>query len=364
MQDENIARIVIDNGSHMCKAGFAGDDAPRSVFPSIVGKSEGGKDPYVGDEGRNSPRGFIKPIKHGIIEDWDAMEKVWFHTLYNELRISPEDHAIVLTEPPLNPNATREKMVEIMFETFHVPALYLSVQALLALYATGILHGLVLDCGDGGNHVVPAYGGDAIIHAMKRFKLSGQDVTDHLRNLLNQRYSFYTTAEREIVNDIKEKLGYVAINYDEELNKSSIPPTLGREFTLPDGTVIDIGTEAFQCTEMMFEPSIFGKECESISQVVHESITNCDVFYQRHLYANVVLAGGTTLFPGFSDRLQKDISLLAPPETKIKIHNAPERKYLTWIGGSILASLDSFLPMFITKDQYNESGPQIVRKIM
>jgi len=184
------------------------------------------------------------PIEHGIVTNWDDMEKIWHHTFCNELRVAPEEHTVLLTDAPLNPGSNREKMAGIMFETFNVPAFYVSNQALLSMYTSGHITGVVIDLGDSASHVVPIYEGFTLPHSVQRLGITGRDLTNALAKQLGERgYSFQTPAEREVVRDIKEKLCYVAYDFKEELGAAMRSSSIESSYELPDGWVITVGNE-------------------------------------------------------------------------------------------------------------------------
>eukprot|EP01083_Nonionella_stella_P275347 935094_1 len=367
--DENAQPIVIDNGAYMTKSGFGGDDAPRAVFPSIVSRPRhtdimmgmAQKCAYVGDEALSHRNTLAPrfPIEHGIVTNWDNMEKIWHHTFYNELRIQPEEHSVLLTEQPLNPKANREKMTQIMFETFNVPAMYVGVTAVLSLLASGRTTGIVVDAGGSQSHTVPIYEGHALQPAVSRLHLGGRDITDYLMKILTERgYLFTTSAERRFVRDIKEKLAYVTEVFEENKKKVDIE----KNYELPDGQVITIGSERYRAPEIMFKRSMLGLEMEGLHHMLYQSIMKAKVDVRYDLYANIVLSGGNTMFPGMDERLQREMRSLGPFGIKINVIAPPERKYLSWIGGSTLTALSTFEEMWITKEQYEETGPSIVHR--
>uniref|UniRef100_A0A0G4ICP1 Actin n=1 Tax=Chromera velia CCMP2878 TaxID=1169474 RepID=A0A0G4ICP1_9ALVE len=366
--------VVIDNGSGVMKAGFAAAEKPKCVFPSFVGRAkhkpvmagalEGSGSLFVGNKAEEH-RGLLTlkyPMSHGIVEDWNDMEHLWQH-VFAEMNINSEEHPVLLTEAPLNPRRNRERSAEIFFETFNVPALFVSAQAILALYASGRTTGVVLDSGDGVTHAVPVYEGFALSHAVTRMDLAGRDVTEYLQMQLRRAGRvFHTSAEMEVVKQIKETVCYVAYNLQKEEHQEHDKGGASSSYTLPDGSPMTIGPEKFRAPEILFHPHMVGYEYPGIHDLLVTSIGRADLDLRKTLYSQIVLSGGSTMFTGFGDRLLHEVRKSAPKEIKIRISAPPERQFSTWLGGSILASLGTFKKMWVSKAEYDEDGSTAIQR--
>lgn len=261
--EEDPKAVVIDNGSGTIKAGFAGDDAPRSVFSTVVGRPRvpgimvgmDQKHVFMGEEAKakKDVLHLKSPIEKGLVEDWDDMEKLWHHTLFSELRVSPEEHPIMLTETSLNPKPNRERVAQIMFETFNVPYLYLHLQAVLALLASGRTTGIVLDSGENITNIVPTFESYAIPHATIKIPLGGRDLTNYMKKILKERgIVFNNQNESHIVQDIKETMTYVVADFHSGLKESAESNLCEMNYEMPDGRKILVGNERFRCPEVLF----------------------------------------------------------------------------------------------------------------
>jgi len=363
--------VVIDNGSGLIKAGFAGDQVPKAHFPNYVGRPKHVRvmagalegDMFIGPNAEEH-RGLLSlkyPMEHGYVNDWSDMERVWQYVYSKEqLNTFAEEHPVLLTEAPLNPRQNREKAAEIFFDSFNVPALFVSMQAVLSLYATGRTTGVVLDCGDGVTHAVPIYEGFALPHSIMRSDLAGRDVTRFLRLLLRKEgYIFRTSSELEVVRTLKERACYLSAN---PLKEESIADADKATYGLPDGSSIEVGAARFRAPEVLFRPDLIGEECEGLHEVLVFAIQRSDLDLRKTLYNNIVLSGGSTLFKGFGDRLLSEVKRLAPRDVKVRMAAPQERLYSTWIGGSILASLDTFRQMWVSKREWDEEGARAIHR--
>jgi|UniRef100_A0A7S4CFY0 actin-related protein len=357
--------VVIDTGGGTIKAGFSGDDCPRIIVPTCAGTQRGkhdSKETFVCTQAtkRREDLDIIYPMEDGKKMgnfDWDALEKIWEHLYMDCLKVQPDDPntPALLTEPALNAKENREKMCQIFFEKFKVPSLYVSVAPVLSVYASGRTTGIVVEAGNSTCHTVPIFEGFSLFHSILQLDFGGVDLTNYLKGVLaNNGIKFRASHEREVCSFLKEKLCLVA--QDHQLTQADKESTV--KHVLPDGTEVVLGPERYTCCEALFNPHIYGTDVKAkrgLHATAIESIKKCDADITGLLYGNVVLSGGTSMFRGMQDRMLKEFVDLAPAE-KIKVFASTERKYATWIGGSILASLPTFQDFWVTRSDYEDSG--------
>lgn len=274
--------IVLDNGTGFVKAGYAGDNIPRHVFPSMVGRPTlraeedviGDvelKDVMVGDEASAARRALeiSYPMEEGKIKNWDDMEILWDYTFNDRLQTDTKGKRIVLTEPPGNPKASRHKVLQYMFEKYELDSVSLNVQAMLTLYGIGSVTGLVVDSGDGVTHIVCVADGYVPKHLVTRLDVAGRHVTEYLAKLMLLRgYAFNSTADFATVQEIKEKYCYVAKDPTQERKLALDTTVLLEKFKLPDGQDIKIERERFEAPEALFNPQLIDVERPGLSEMV------------------------------------------------------------------------------------------------
>lgn len=402
--------VVIDNGTGYTKMGFAGNTEPQYIMPSCIAIKESAKvgdqairrlgkgvedlDFFIGDEAVDATTYAVKwPIRHGIVEDWDLMERFMEQAIFKYLRAEPEDHYFLLTEPPLNTPENREYTAEIMFESFNVPGLYIAVQAVLALAASWTskqasertLTGTVIDSGDGVTHVIPVAEGYVIGSCIKHIPIAGRDITFFIQQLLREReVNIPPEQSLETAKAIKEKFSYVCPDIVKEFSKYDSEPSKwikafeGKNSITKQPFSVDVGYERFLGPEIFFHPEFANADFTiPISETVDDVIQNCPIDVRRGLYKNIVLSGGSTMFRDFGRRLQRDVKRtvdmrlklsedlsggkIKPKPIDVNVITHSMQRYAVWFGGSLLASTPEFYQVCHTKADYDEHGPSICR---
>lgn len=246
---------------------------------------------------------------------------------------------------------------------------------MLSLYASGRTTGVAVDCGDGVSHTVPIHEGYSLPHAIQRINLGGRDLTDYICKILQEsKITLTTTAELESAKKIKEDLCYVLNDFSGEVDNFA-----GKEkqFEMPDGTIVTVHNQMIRCPELMFKPALDGKEMMGLHELIKKTVNDGDLDIRKDLLGNVVMSGGTTMFPNMPERLQAELQGLMPTgpmATKVKVIAPPERMISAWIGGSMLSSLSTFSRMWINRESnpdaqegpivgYEEIGPRIVHQM-
>ncbi|KAJ6227058.1 actin-7-related [Anaeramoeba flamelloides] len=342
--------LMLDLGSSMIQAGFCGDDAPRAVFPTIIGRPKyigvmvgmGQRDKYVGDEAQ-AKRAILKlnkPIQRGVPVHWEDYERLLHHTYYNELRVAPEEHPNYFSIHPRFPKKELGKMYEIFFETFNTPSCMFSLDNYLNLVSTGQKTGLMVSIGSDVTSIAPFVNFNLIESGIRKVNFGGRDVTNYLNKLISMsQYQATTASEFEIINDIKEKACFVSLNYLDDLQYSQTTTNLEFTYENIDRNMIDLNKERFQATELLFQPSLDNLQIKPIHKLIVESIMSCPIDFQKELFKNIYIFGGSTMFRNFIKRLEAEIKKIVPKGIKTQVNAPIERKFSTWIGGSGLGDM-------------------------
>ncbi|NXL47272.1 ACT protein, partial [Podilymbus podiceps] len=309
-----LCAVVIDTGTGHTRSGLAGDEQPRSVVPS---------------QGEGGPL-----LTHGVVTNWDGLEELWHRVFYRELGVCPEEVAVLVTDAPLSPPANREKVAELLFEGFGVPAMLVLPRSLLATYSYGRTSGVVVGSGAGTSYVAGVQDGYALPHTTFRLDVAGDALTLYLGRLLGSRGIH---------------LGDDSLRCLKETCCCVMPGAGGAlPLTPPDASGLLLGDERFRCPEVLLAPAALGLPGPGLLEQAARSL-HCCRGPPSHPPPPLMLAGGTTLLHGFTRRLAAELG--APPEA------APRRRTAAWLGGSLAASLDAFQGAWVPRGTYGESGP-------
>ena len=367
-QQTKYSTVVIDVGSGLVKAGFGGEDGPRSIFNTIVGtpKQVGLmvgmelKERYVGDDAisKYEIMNFSYPIQRGEVTDWDKFENLMHYLLYSEMKVVPEEVSILITESPRTSRENREKLTEILFETFNVKRLHIANSSMLGLFSYGKTSGLIVDSGFNITSTVPVYEGYPLSHASIRINIGGEDLSKNLLSMIqnNLDETYIDIKGRILADDIKEKLGYLLLNPDDGDDVKDVT------YELPDGKKIELSKELYKANEILFSPNEENEKEKgllSIKNMVIDSINKCDNEIKNDIKENICLTGGTTLLKNFPEKLKNELSE-SSEGTNFNLSAEQERLFSTWIGGSIVSSLDNFQFMWVNKKEHTDNGKNLL----
>ena len=363
--------IIIDYGSAYTKAGFSGEEYPKSVVQtSSIPKIQ------INPSSQEIKKKLIKEIvssnnisifEGGLINDWDYFENYLSYLFNNELKVNPDEYNLFLTEPPHNTKKNRAKTYEIIFETFNNKSAYISTQCVLCVFAAGKTSGMSVDFGENFIHFMPIYEGYGITNPLIQMNLGGKDLNEYLIKVLSEKgISMNLNDHNKYLTEIKEKYTYISMEYENDLQNFSKKNDSEKEYQMPDGSIIRLGSERFRCPEPLFKPNLIGRNFEGICENINKSLISLELKKEdddeekikKELYSNIILSGGSSMFPYLPERLASEITKLSGLNY-CDVIAIPERKYSAWIGGSILSSLSIFQSLWITKDDYDEGGEQI-----
>lgn len=361
------APIVIDIGSFHTHAGFGYESEPDVSISTILGKpiksSTKAISPLSSTDfmiGANVYRNATQftptfPIDNRVITDFDDFTAFLNTLITVYLDTSPKTHPLLLTVSPYETNSSKETILQIVMETFRMPSFYPASSSQLDLYASNVSSGIVVDAGETGTSIIPIFESYSIPYYSGKLDIGGRQITEHLRNGITQRgYSLKTGTEREILQDMKSKICYISLD-----PIGSAQDALQQTFTTPDGTDIKLTSQCFMCPEILFKPSLCGCEQKGISTQISEVLSKVDDDIRDLLASNIVLSGGSSMFPGFADRIIKDLHDLLP-EQPVNVIADPNRLLSSWVGGSILSSVGTFAKLSISKEEYEEYGASIL----
>uniref|UniRef100_A0A8C2CY69 Actin-like protein 6A n=1 Tax=Cyprinus carpio TaxID=7962 RepID=A0A8C2CY69_CYPCA len=385
---DEVGALVFDMGSYSVRAGYAGEDCPKADFPTVIGVTldrEDGSTPMEtdGEKGKSGTTYYIdtnqlrvprenmevmSPLKNGMIEDWDSFQAILDHTYKMHFKSEPSLHPVLMSEASWNTRAKREKLTELMFEHYNIPAFFLCKSAVLSAFANGRSTGLVLDSGSTHTTAIPVHDGYVLQQGIVKSPLAGDFMSMQCRELFQELgveiVPPYVIASKTVIQDFQASVLQVSdSSYDEQV--AAQMPTV--HYELPNGYNCDFGAERLKIPEGLFDPSnakgLSGNTMLGVSHVVTTSVGMCDIDIRPGLYGSVVVTGGNTLIQGFTDRLHRELSQKTPPSMRLKLianNTTVERRFSAWIGGSILASLGTFQQMWISKQEYEEGGKQCV----